>query len=92
MDGAMEEFEVNASSATGKNFIRGDLAAVIGFIAVIITLFLVFGSPWDLPILLLMAIMVLQRLLSFLLDGFSQVGLNAVVAETVTFGLVLFLR
>lgn len=92
MDGAMEEFELSASTATGKNFIRGDVAGIILFIAVCITLFLFLGAPLGLSILILMAIMVAQRLLSFVLDGFSKTGLLAVIAEAAIFFLVLYLR
>ncbi len=90
-DDALHEFGLATMAATGRNFVKGDIGGVILTIGVLLVLFLLQGAQWGPSLLLLMCCMVLGRVWSLVVDGYSAKGVKAIVAESVTFILVSYL-
>jgi len=88
---ALFQFDFVTMGATGRNFVKGDVAGLILSIGILLLLFLLDGDQWGPPLLLVMGCMVFGRLWSLVVDGYSTKGVQAIVAESVTFILVGYL-
>lgn len=86
----MGEHDVNASSETGKNFIRGDIGGLLLAGGIMIYLFL-FQNPslWFWPGLVLLSAVILGRVVSLIADGKSKKGIQAIVVQLIIIALMV---
>lgn len=89
----MKQHDIQASSSTGLNYLRGDIGGVLlaGFI--LLGMFLYEGGlQWLIPGVILLSCVILGRLLSLMMDGPSKMGVQAIVVELIIIGLVFFIH
>lgn len=86
----MKQHDIQASSSTGLNYLRGDIGGVLlaGFIFLVMFIY-EGGLHWLIPGVVLLSSVILGRALSFLMDGKSKMGLQAILVEVIIIGLLL---
>ena len=89
----MKQHNIEASSNTGMNYLRGDIGGILlsGFIFIGMFLF-EGGHQWLIPGIILLACVILGRLLSLIMDGKSKMGVQAIVVEVIIIGLLLVIQ
>ncbi|MEE9374577.1 MAG: hypothetical protein V3V00_16090 [Saprospiraceae bacterium] len=83
------EHDIQASSATGQNFLKGDIGGLLLTGAIMVALFLFHSQDWLYPTVLLLVCVIATRIFSLLRDGYSKKSLQAITVELVLIG-VLF--
>lgn len=78
----MSELQIESHSATGYNFLRGDIGGLLIAGCIFIALFLYEGPErWYLPGVILLCAVILGRLISLIADGRSLKGIQSIGAE-----------
>jgi len=86
----MAQHDIQSTSPTGRNYLRGDIGGLLLAGALFIFLFLYQGSdPWLYPGILLISAVILGRVTSLVVDGKSKLGIQAILVEVVIIGLLL---
>jgi len=86
----MKQHDIQASSSTGRNYLRGDIGGILLGGGIMIFMFLYQGGErWLLPGIILISAVVLGRVLSLMMDGHSKMGVQAIVIEMVIIGLMV---
>ena len=85
----MKEHDLESHSATGYNFIRGDIGGILIAGAIYIGLFLWQGTEyWLYPGVILIASVILGRVIGLISDGKSKKGIEAIAVEVVIISLL----
>lgn len=88
-DSIMKQYDIQSTSATGKNYLRGDIGGILLTGAIMLSLFLYQGSAqWLYPGVILLGAVVLGRTISLFVDGNSKKGVQAIVVELIIIGLM----
>lgn len=78
----MAEHHIDASSATGLNYLRGDIGGILMTGFIFIVMFLYQGSEyWLYPSVILICMVILGRIMSLIVDGKSIKGIQAISVE-----------
>ena len=80
-DAIMREHDISTNTATGKNYLRGDMGGLLIGGGAAIFMFLYQGMVWALPILVIIGAVMLGRIVSLIADGKSKQGLMALGIE-----------
>ena len=82
-----KEHQIEFNGTTGANYLKGDIGGVLLTGAVMAGLFLFHDKLWFYPIVLMLICVILHRLLSLMLDGYSKQGVIAIVVELIMIAL-----
>ncbi len=89
-DHIMAQHDIQASSNTGKNYLRGDIGGILISGAIFIGMFLYNGGEiWMFGAIILLTSVILGRILSLIMDGTSTRGIQAIVVELIIIILIL---
>jgi len=77
------ENDIDYTSSTGANFLKGDIGGLLLSGSLMVPLFLFHSLDWVYPIVLLLASVVFARIISFITEGNSKGGVIALVVELV---------
>lgn len=89
-DSAMSNFGLSADHKNGKSVVRSNLGAVYLTVFIMTALFLSQSLYWAYPLLIIVFAIILGRLISFYLDGYSRLMIYAVAVEAAS-GVILIL-
>ena len=79
--GIATEHGIEYSSATGGNYLKGDIGGVLLMGAAMVPLFLFQDRQWFYPIVLLLICVIFARVVSLITDGYSKQGMTAIIVE-----------
>ena len=82
-----KEHQIEYSGSTGANFLKGDIAGLLLTGSLMIPLFIFHNKLWFFPIVLLLLCVIINRILSLIMDGHSKQGVIAIAVEVVIIGL-----
>ena len=89
----MNQHDIQASSPTGYNFLRGDIGGILLSGAIFVGLFLYQGGDhWMHAGIILLSAVILGRLISLISDGQSKQGLQAIIVEFIMIVLLLGIK
>ena len=77
------EHHIDYSTATGANYLKGDIGGILLFGAAMVPLFLFHSQSWIYPIMLLLACVIICRIISLAQEGYSKQGVIAIVVEVI---------
>jgi len=80
------EHDIQYSSATGANYLKGDIGGVLLFGAGMVPLYLFHSLSWAYPIIFLLSIVIAIRIISLIIDGKSSQGMIAIIVELLMMG------
>lgn len=85
----MKAHDIEAHSATGYNFIRGDIGGILLAGGIMIGLFLWQGpAQWLYPSVILIGSVILGRVIGLMVNGKSKKGIEAIGVEVLIISLM----
>jgi len=88
-DAIMKEHDIQTTSATGRNYLRGDIGGILLAGGIMLILFIFQGSAqWLYPGVILLGAVVVGRTISLFADGNSKKGMQAIVVELIIIALL----
>jgi len=85
----MRQHDLESSSATGYNFIRGDIGGILLAGTIFIGLFLYHGREyWLYPGVIIISTVILGRVIGLIIDGHSKKGIQAIIVEVIIISLM----
>ena len=89
----MAQHNLNATSPTGNNFIRGDIGGILLAGAIFLGLYLYQGGDeWLWPGVILLGCVIIGRTTGLVLDGNSKKGVQAIIVEVIIIALLFGIR
>lgn len=89
----MAQHNLNATSSTGYNFIRGDIGGLLLAGAVFLGMYMYQGGDvWLWPGVILLGSVIIGRITGLVLDGYSKKGVQAIIVEVIIIALLFGIR
>ena len=78
-----KQHQISHSGPTGANYLKGDIAGLLLAGAVMTFLLIFHNKLWFWPVVVLLSCVIINRLASLLVDGYTKQGMIAISVEII---------